>query len=138
MVLIALLGTLAGCGGSGTATSTAQTSTTVTSTAAETSATTSSAATASPTGPGTESAASGVTGAFICDVIRKVQADLPSGSPAAAYQAQYTIGVAELLTGGADGTSDYTANADARARATCPSEYATFLQQSGYADLSTL
>lgn len=131
--LIALL-VLTGCGGSGTATTAATTPATAVTTASATSAPTTSAASAPPTSPG----AAKVTGGFICDVIRKVQADLPAGSPPAAYQAQFTLGVSELLTSGPAVTSEYSANADALARKTCPREYASFLKQSGYANIATL
>ena len=67
-----------------------------------------------------------------------MQADLPAGSPPAAYQAQFTLGVSELLTSGPAVTSEYSANADALARKTCPREYASFLKQSGYANIATL
>lgn len=132
-VLAALL-VLTGCGGSSTAAPAATTAAAATSaptSAAPDTATTPASSSAAP-------AASKVTGEFICGVIRKVQADLPAGSPQAAYMAQFTLGVSELLTSGPDVTSDYSANADARAKQTCPSEYAAFLKQSGYANIATL
>ncbi len=128
--VLAGLVVLTGCGGSATPAA----STTAAAPTSAASAPTTSATSASPT----SAAASKVTGEFICGVIRKVQADLPAGSPQAAYQAQFTLGVSELLTSGPDVTSDYSANADARAKQTCPSEYAAFLKQSGYANIATL
>ena len=135
--LIALL-VLTGCGGSGTATTAATTPATAVTTASATSAPTTPATSAPPTSPGSAPSAAKVTGEFICDVIRKVQADLPAGSPPVAYQAQFTLGVSELLTSGPAVTSEYAANADALARKTCPREYASFLKQSGYANIATL
>ena len=116
----------------------ATTPATAVTTASATSAPTTPATSAPPTSPGSAPSAAKVTGEFICDVIRKVQADLPAGSPPVAYQAQFTLGVSELLTSGPAVTSEYAANADALARKTCPREYASFLKQSGYANIATL
>ena len=82
-------------------------------------------------------AAGGDLGTELCTVIKRVQKDLISGSPDAAYTAQFVIGISGVLID--DGKlEEFRASGDAEAQATCPAEYATFLNQAKITSLSSL
>lgn len=82
-------------------------------------------------------AAGGSLGKEICDVIKRVQADVITGSPSAAYQAQLTIGLSGMV-GDQAKVEDFQTNGDAEAKKTCPTEYAAFLTQAGITTLASL
>ena len=83
------------------------------------------------------SAAIKVSGEFLCDVIRTLQADLGSSAVAGQYEQRYILAIAELLVGVAEATA-YAENADREAKDECPTEYAAFLRQADLANLADL
>ena len=84
-----------------------------------------------------DSAATKVSGEFLCGVIRTLQADLGPSAVPGQYEQQYIFAIAELFVGVAEAT-DYAKNADREAKDECPTEYAAFLRQADLANLADL
>ena len=73
----------------------------------------------------------------LCDLIRKVQTDLGTDALDAAYLAQYTIGLTNVLVD-EDTVSTFRTKGDALAKAECPSEHSMFLTQAKIRSLAQL
>lgn len=84
-----------------------------------------------------DSAATQVSGEFLCGVIRTLQADLGPSAVPGQYEQRYILAIAELLVGAAEATA-YAENADREAKDECPTEYAAFLRQADLANLADL
>ncbi len=128
-----LLATATGCSGSSGSSGAGS----VVSASAKVSSGASSAGATSSAPGGSAAAGDSQLGVKVCSVITKVQSDVQTGSPSAAYGAQVTLGLASLLT---DPTAieDFQANGDSAAKATCPKQYDLFLSQAHLTTLASL